>query len=245
MAYANMRSFREGLKPYYRFFETKEKGSSIISKGQYIIGYFDFTKRNNQFNFIKVVADSSSNGYRLPYYDEWMILARGGDLKNKAPWGDSSVAFKDTEKYAKLSTAKNFKSESVGQLHPNGYGLYDMFGLVWEHVLFEESNPFRVQKNSPSCLKGGDNAVLKGKDDDKYHTTPYWKQINYGYSQLNINSDKNAGFRLIRLEVEKNETIKICINSKVLEWKTSLNTKKNKRLLPEISDSDDYRDKCN
>ena len=36
MAYANMRSFREGLKPYYRFFETKEKGSSIISKGQYI-----------------------------------------------------------------------------------------------------------------------------------------------------------------------------------------------------------------
>ena len=198
MAYANMRSFREGLKPYYRFFETKEKGSSIISKGQYIIGYFDFTKRNNQFNFIKVVADYSSYGYRLPYYDEWMILARGGDMKNEAPWGDSSVALNDTEKYAKLSTAKNFKSESVGQLHPNGYGLYDMFGLVWEHVLFEESNPFRVQKNSPSCLKGGDNGVLKRKDDDKYHTTTYWKELNYGYSQLNINSDKNAGFRLVR-----------------------------------------------
>ena len=28
------------------------------------------------------------------------------------------------------------------------------------------------------------------------------------------------------LEVEKNEVIKICIDSKVLEWKTSLNTKK-------------------
>ena len=61
--------------------------------------------------------------------------------------------------------------------------------------------------------------------------------------KIYLNSDKISAETW--LEVEKNETIKICINSKVLEWKTSLNTKKNKRLLPEISDSDDYRDKCN
>jgi formylglycine-generating enzyme required for sulfatase activity len=127
-----------------------------------------------------------------------MMFARGGDMKNKALWGDSSVAFEEVSKYARFATGKNyFESEPVGQLQPNGYGLYDVFGLVWEHVLFEESNPFASLQNHPACLKGGNNRVVREHKIGKVDAEPYWKWINYGYSKANLGG-MMAGFRLIR-----------------------------------------------
>lgn len=80
MKYANARSIREGLKPYYKFSKTIEKEEQkILSKGHYIIGFFDFSESEDRL--IQVTVDKLSDGYRLPYYDEWMIFARGGDKK--------------------------------------------------------------------------------------------------------------------------------------------------------------------
>jgi formylglycine-generating enzyme required for sulfatase activity len=201
MEYANARSIRERLKPYYIFSESNEKEQGIISKGKYVIGYFDFT--NHDKEFIQVTVDSTSDGYRLPYYDEWMMFARGGDKKNRAPWSNypADEKLKHVLKYALFGTSKDFYDSSpVGQLLPNGYGLYDIFGLVWEHVLFEERNPFKILKNRPSCLKGGDNTVLLNKDyNNIFHATiPEWKDIDYGYYKQNYNGGAQAGFRLIR-----------------------------------------------
>jgi len=195
MKYANARSIREGIKPYYRFSKTNIKGQKILSKGKYIIG--GFFQKNRTEDFVEVSIDYTSDGYRLPFYDEWMMLARGGDKKNNAPWGDSSVSFDEVSKYARFDTWEKFDvSEPVGQLLPNGYGLYDMFGLVWEHVLFEEKNPFHGLKGSPACLKGGDSHVKKNKES--FGLDPYWKEINYGSYQNNYAGGYPAGFRLIR-----------------------------------------------
>ena len=157
-AYANARSLKDGLKPYYIFSDTIAYKQKILSKGSYIIGYFDFDLQEN--DFVKVTVDFSSDGYRLPFYDEWMMFARGGDKKNIAPWGDESADIKEVQKYALFDKWEHYyESEPVGQLTPNGYGLYDFFGLVWEHVLFEEINPFLALQGRPSCAKGGDNHV--------------------------------------------------------------------------------------
>ena len=198
MKYANARSIKEGLKPYYKFSKTDEQEEQkILSKGHYIIGFFDLSKSKDRL--IQVTVDKSSDGYRLPYYDEWMIFARGGDKKNSAPWGDSSVTFEEASKYARFDTWQEFEvSEPVGQLLPNGYGLYDIFGLVQEHVLFEEKNPFQYLKGRPSCLKGGDNYVKKIYVRNSYDTSPYWKWIHYGFYMSNYNGGQAAGFRLIR-----------------------------------------------
>ena len=198
MKYANARSIKEGLKPYYKFSKTEEtEEQKILSKGHYIIGFFDLS--NSKERLIQVTADKTSDGYRLPYYDEWMIFARGGDKKNEAPWGDSSVTFEEASKYARFDTWQEFEvSEPVGQLLPNGYGLYDIFGLVQEHVLFEEKNPFQYLEGRPSCLKGGDNYVKKIYVRNSYDTSPYWKWIHYGFYMSNYNGGQAAGFRLIR-----------------------------------------------
>ena len=235
MKYANARSIREGLKPYYRFSATKEKHIHIITPylkqrkditakpryqyieifynftgyeepiHQYVIAQYDFT--NHEDSTILVMVDSTSDGYRLPYYDEWMMLARGGEKKAMTPWCNNSAKIKDVSKYARFARYKDeVKSEPVGQLQPNEYGLYDMLGLVEEHVLLEEHNwprpvvdliytliPFSQEKESfkcydedcPSCLKGG--GLLSN-----------WKKISYSYSTPDYYTDYSGGFRLIR-----------------------------------------------
>ncbi|ACX76169.1 conserved domain protein [Fibrobacter succinogenes subsp. succinogenes S85] len=196
MKYANARSIREGLKPYYIFAPVEEyaERESILSTTQRIVTRRDFTIHD--IKYIQVSDDSTSNGYRLPYYNEWMMFARGGDKKNMAPWGDSSGTFEKTKKYARFKTKMvSFETEPVGQLTPNGYGLYDMFGLVQEHVLLK-SSLFRGDLGFASCLKGGDYHVsLEDGSDDTL--SPYWKWISYGYYEPG-HQGYGAGFRLIR-----------------------------------------------
>jgi formylglycine-generating enzyme required for sulfatase activity len=196
MKYANARSIREGLKPYYIFTPVEEyaERESILSTTQRIVTRRDFTIHD--IKYIQVSDDSTSNGYRLPYYNEWMMFARGGDKKNMAPWGDSSGTFEKTKKYARFKTKMvSFETEPVGQLTPNGYGLYDMFGLVQEHVLLK-SSLFRGNFGFASCLKGGDYHVsLEDGFDDTL--SPYWKWIDYGYYEPG-HPGYGAGFRLIR-----------------------------------------------
>ena len=195
MEYANVRSIRDGLRPYYSLTPTDADKESILSKGQYIISYTDFTIHKK--NFILVVTDNTSDGYRLPYYEEWMMLARGGDKKNAAPWGDSSGAFEKTLEYARFSTENySYETEPVGQLKPNGYGLYDMFGLVQEHVLFKYAL-FDGNIGFSSCLKGGNYHVVLKESDFSLTEHPYWKWINYGYYEPGY-PGYGAGFRLIR-----------------------------------------------
>ena len=198
MKYANTRSTREGLKPYYIFSSSNESESRIISKGNYIIGYFDFTDKDEGKDEIQVSIDSSSDGYRLPFYDEWMMFARGGNKKNQAPWSDTAT-FEEASKYAQLGPEWHYdKSKPVGQLLPNGYGLYDMFGLVEEHVLFEEKNHFPAHRNKPSCVKGANDRTRQERRPSQNHLETFWKDINYGYFNSNDNEGLPAGFRLIR-----------------------------------------------
>ena len=240
MKYANIRSVRDGLKPYYIFSNTSNKfvqidrkarsvnrnGIEEVPEHHYFIVYHDFIEHEN--NLIEVYDNSSSDGYRLPYYDEWVMLARAGDKKNNVPWGNST-SFNEISKYAKFEDkvscsdlkdlgllqkiisffhwCKNdYESGPVGELLPNGFGLYDMFGLVEEQVLFEkhnvlrdnailmvdprsiaerERNPFRCINNCPACLKGG------------IHRSDL-KRINYGYISNDYFPKYSGGFRLVR-----------------------------------------------
>jgi len=239
MKYANIRSIREGLKPYYIFSNTRSRFVRIerramtvnrnnveeVPEHHYFIPYHDFQKHKN--SLIEVYDDSSSDGYRLPYYDEWVMFARGGD-KNNTPWGDSA-SFREISKHAKFDDRINcfdlddsnildkiksyfhwckndYESGPVGKLLPNGFGLYDMFGLVEEQVLLEKHNysrddynvfycvqrkeekkrePFECINNCPACLKGG----ISRSDLER---------IDYSYISNNYVPKFAGGFRLIR-----------------------------------------------
>ncbi len=69
------------------------------------------------------------SGKRLPTEAEWEKAARGGLAGKKYAWGDSI----DASKANYHSDVKD--TMPVGSYPPNGYGLYDMTGNVWEWCL--------------------------------------------------------------------------------------------------------------
>lgn len=84
-------------------------------------------------DFTKWLSEKTGKTFRLPSEAEWEYAARGG-ASTKFPWGD--------EIGRNRANCKGCGSEwddrmtaPVGSFPPNGYGLYDMIGNVYEWCL--------------------------------------------------------------------------------------------------------------
>ncbi len=165
--WANARSEKEGLEPCYT------ESGSVYRTGE--------STPNCSW---------SASGYRLPTEAEWEKAARGEAAGRRYPWSDIDESRANYNGYYDGTTP-------VGCFAPNGYGLYDMAGNVWEWCWdwYGESTYASSSGSDPRGPASGTDRVLRGGSWYVYangcrvaNRGNYWPDYELG----------NLGFRLVR-----------------------------------------------
>lgn len=206
-----------------------EIGTFSIDKYEVTQAEYEKVMRNNPSNFKScpscpveqvqwIEADTYCKkvGKRLPTEWEWEKAAKGG--KNVSyPWGNKED---DADRFAWYDKNSDEKTHPVGQKEPNGYGLYDMAGNVWEWTESDYNNDVVTALNILNVFVNpiGAVAALTSREKvlrggswsrDPYYLRPAYRDHRAVSAPLDpIFRHSTDGFRCAKSELPEKEVSK-------------------------------------
>jgi len=139
-----------------------------------------------------VMADWSKNGYRLPTEAQWEYAAKGG---NGSPGNFMSAGSNNIDEVAWYNDNTGTAPEVVGTKAPNGLGIYDMSGNVYEWCWDRWGSYSSDAQTNPTGASSGDYRQRRGGSwatKDEYVRSAYRSLKKPG------ELDEYTGFRLVR-----------------------------------------------
>ena len=125
-----------------------------------------------QISWNDAAAYAKWAGKRLPSEAEWEYAARGGLVQKTFSWGDDQrpngkpVANWWQGNFPIRNTGEDgfISRASVKSFPPNGYGLHDMVGNVWEWCAdwYATDAYANSRRNNPRGPENGDERVIRG-----------------------------------------------------------------------------------
>ena len=140
-------------------------------------------------------------GKRLPTQKEWEFAAGGGLIDKEYSWGNDVSLARDYANYRGVGGRDKWDriTAPVGSLQPNGYGLYDMAGNVWEWC--QDWYDENYYSNSPGKNPLGpdssplDRRVLRG--GSWAFNTSYLRLAARSHYPPSNRTDYDVGFRCV------------------------------------------------
>ncbi|KAA3625662.1 MAG: hypothetical protein DWQ02_21385 [Bacteroidetes bacterium] len=165
----------------------KENPSQFLGKDNPVetVSWDDVQEFIKQFNAL------TGSAYRLPSEAEWEFAARGG-LPSK---GYKYAGSNNIDDFAWYKGNSNGKTHPVGTKNPNGLGLYDMNGNVWEWCQDERHDSYLGAPKDGSAWEDGLNThrVRRG---GSWYNAPERCRVFHRNSWSSSYPSYNLGFRL-------------------------------------------------
>jgi len=113
---------------------------------------------NDIQDYIRILNQRTGKNYRLPTEAEWEYAARSGGKSEKYSGGN------DLDSVAWYDSNSGDQTHQVGQKQPNGLGIYDMSGNVWEWCQdwYSDSYYKSSPRNNPQGPSSERDRVLRG-----------------------------------------------------------------------------------
>lgn len=143
--------------------------------------------------FIKKMNRQSGNQFQLPSEAQWEYAARSGGRDQTYAGGENR------DKLAWHGGNSGRRTHPVGTKAPNGLGIYDMSGNVWEWCedVYIGNAYSNHEKKNPLVTSGGSDRVDRG---GSWNSNPLYCRAAVRYRVGPGSTYSDLGFRLIRTD---------------------------------------------